>query len=400
MLLIFFQMILPGNASADRYGLRGSAGMDLLVFQETPENPAQSKGEQLSGVFAPDMFYQFKDESRLTFIPFQRIDSIDSKRTHFDIRELSYVTPHDWWMARLGVRKEYWGVTETMHLVDIINQTDLIEDTSGKFKLGQPMANFSVSPGDGKYGMVDFFVLPYFRERTFPGLQGRLRPFLRVDTDQAQYQSPDKERHVDFAARYFNRFGPLDVGLSHFTGTGRDPIFRLGAKGNELVLIPYYMQIKQTGIDTLYAIGNWLWKFEGIRRNDMLDDYYAATGGFEYTFSGVASTGMDIGVLGEYVYDERGPLKAVLNKDVSFGFRWALNDFNNTALLGLVIQSVETSRRLLYIEASHRFGDHWKATLEYHGYLDQPKTDLLYDFRQDDYVRMALYYYFSGFWTR
>ncbi|OGW27795.1 MAG: hypothetical protein A3K09_08565 [Nitrospinae bacterium RIFCSPLOWO2_12_FULL_47_7] len=357
------------------------------------------------------MYYQFKDESRVTFIPFQRIDSVDSSRTHFDLRELSYVTPNNWWMARLGVRKEYWGVTETLHLVDIVNQTDLVEQSGGKDKLGQPMANFSVSPANGRFGMLDFFVLPYFRERTFPGTQGRLRPSLPVDTSQAQYQSPDKEHHVDYAARYFHRVGGLDLGLSHFTGTGREPAFRVGTRGNELVLVPYYQQIHQTGIDALYAAGNWLWKFEGIRRNDQVKDFYAATGGFEYTFSGIGGSGMDLGVLGEYLYDDRGYqtiindgriTRAIFNKDVSFGFRWGLNDYGNTSLLGLVIQSVETDRKLLYIEASHRFGDHWKATLEYHGFLNQnqPTRDALYDIRQDDYVRVALFYYFTGTWVK
>jgi hypothetical protein len=65
-------------------------------------------------------------------------------------------------------------------------------------------------------------------------------------------------------------------------------------------------------------------------------------------------------------------------------------------LLGLVIQSVETDRKLLYIEASHRFGEHWKTTLEYHGFFNQnqPSRDAIYDIRQDDYVRVALFYYF------
>jgi hypothetical protein len=50
--------------------------------------------------------------------------------------------------------------------VDIINQTDLVENIDGEDKLGQPMVHFSYF---GDWGVVDFFLLPYLRERTYPG---------------------------------------------------------------------------------------------------------------------------------------------------------------------------------------------------------------------------------------
>ena len=40
---------------------------------------------------------------------------------------------------RVGVGKVFWGVTESQHLVDIINQTDLVENIDTEDKLGQPM---------------------------------------------------------------------------------------------------------------------------------------------------------------------------------------------------------------------------------------------------------------------
>ncbi len=72
--------------------------------------------------------------------------------------------------TRVGVRRVFWGVTEFQHLVDIINQSDSVEDIDNEDKLGQPMINLSLVKD---WGIVDFFVLPYFRERTFAGAEGR-----------------------------------------------------------------------------------------------------------------------------------------------------------------------------------------------------------------------------------
>ena len=45
--------------------------------------------------------------------------------------------------TKIGVRKDFWGVTETVHRVDILNQTDSVDGFDGEDKLGQPMINLS-----------------------------------------------------------------------------------------------------------------------------------------------------------------------------------------------------------------------------------------------------------------
>ena len=75
---------------------------------------------------------------------------------------------------------------ESRHRVDYINQTDGVEDVDGEDKLGQPMLNLGLQRD---WGDLNFFYLPYFRERTFPGTKGRLRAPLVVDTDRARYEA-------------------------------------------------------------------------------------------------------------------------------------------------------------------------------------------------------------------
>ena len=93
----------------------------------------------------------------------------DGERTHFDVRELYWETFGETWDLRIGIARVFWGVVETQHLVDIINQTDTVENSDGEDKLGQPMINLSLVRD---WGTVDLFVLPGFRERTFRGVSG------------------------------------------------------------------------------------------------------------------------------------------------------------------------------------------------------------------------------------
>src|SRR5690606_38466853 len=121
-----------------------------------------------------------------TFIPFARLDQHDAERTHVDIRELSWIHVSDNWESRVGIRKVFWGVTEGRHLVDIINQTDFVDQIDEEEKLGQPMINLSTVRD---WGTLDLYLLPGFRERTFAGQEGRPQIPIPITADRALYES-------------------------------------------------------------------------------------------------------------------------------------------------------------------------------------------------------------------
>ncbi|MGI9305645.1 MAG: hypothetical protein ACR2RB_23500, partial [Gammaproteobacteria bacterium] len=193
----------------------------------------------------PEFYHEWRGgDFALVFEPFFRLDSRDDERTHFDLRELNVLALAGNWEWRVGLGKVFWGVTESQHLVDIINQTDLVENIDGEDKLGQPMIHATWLP---EWGAAEFFVLPGFRERTFPGAKGRVRTPLAVDTDSPSYESGHEERHIDWAIRLKTTYGPWDVGVSHFNGTSRVPELRPGLDGaGNPVLIPRYNLIDQT----------------------------------------------------------------------------------------------------------------------------------------------------------
>ncbi|MDH5527058.1 MAG: hypothetical protein OEY97_07080 [Nitrospirota bacterium] len=376
--------------------LTGSFGAEGRYFVEPAAYPGQERHD-VSAFAEVEMHHPFGDHG-ITLTPFYRVDAADPERTHFDLREGFVQLVSARAELAVGIRQVFWGVTESQHLVDIVGQTDAVENVDGEDRLGQPMVQLTVPTPNGT---LDLFALPYFRERTFPGAEGRLRgPFL-VSTDFTLYDHPDEERHLDGAARYDFYAGPLEVALSWFSGTSRDPILdpavtcaALGCPAG--VLMPRYVTIDQGGLETQLILGDWIWKLEAIRRFGFgFTDYSAATFGYEYTFPAVWGTYMDLGVLTEYMWDSRGSAATPFESDVMAGFRLAVNDLGSTELLAGLIGDPDGEWGL-FAEGSRRYGEHLRAELEvrlFGGSAANTPTPLYY-LRRDDHLQLSLAWYF------
>jgi hypothetical protein len=389
---------------------RGYVSGEWLGFLEDPAFADQHRS-YLSLASEPEYFNEWNDGSDLfTFKPYALLDQYDSERTHADIRELSWDHAADDWELRAGISKVFWGVTESVHLVDIINQTDLVVNIDGEDKLGQPMLKLSLIRD---WGVVDMFLLPAFRERTFPGEEGRPRFAIPIDTDSVRYESAAEEWHTDAAVRWSDSIGEFDIGIAHFYGTSREPRFLVEptavnpATGSIDRLTPYYEIINQTSIDLQAIYGSWLWKLEAITRSGQGERINSAAGGFEYTFVGVNASQIDIGVIGEYLYDSRGdeldPGEALsgqpfslspFQNDLVLGVRFTLNDVDSSELLASVILDVDGGGQSFNVEASRRIGNDWKLSLEARGVSNAPADSTLSSFEHDARLRMELARYF------
>jgi len=127
------------------------------------------------------------------------------------------------------------------------------------------------------------------------------------------------------------------------------------------------------------------------------DPYWATTGGFEYTFVGIGQSKADMGVLVEYAYDERGDAIETVSpydNDLFLGMRLTPNDPATTMLLMGLMQDLEDRENVLRIEASRRFGSHWRLILEAWFFLNIAEDSVLQSFRADDFARLELAYYF------
>ena len=328
-------------------------------------------------------------DQRASVIPQLRWDTTDPERNLVDFGELYWAREADAFELLVGVNTEFWGVTESVHLVDIINQTDIASDIDGEDKLGQPMVNLVLR---ADWGELSLYTMPYFRERTFGGEKGRLRPALVVDTDRAVFESSDARNHVDFAIRYSHYLGNVDIGLSAFSGTSREP--RLVPE--EGVLVPHYDQIDQFGVDLQYTGDAWLWKLEAILRNGYSETFAAAVAGFEYTFYQVAGSSADLGVLLEYQHDNRGVAEpaTIADNDAFAGMRLALNDTQDTTLLAGIGRDTRTGETFLNVEAERRLGQDYVLELRARSFSGSEPGDLTHAFVDDSYVQFQIRRFF------
>ena len=385
-------------SAAAQWDISGSLELETRIFLEEAANLDQDDATVSPSVaFQPEFVYEWADgNNRLTLELFGRVDADDERRTHIDAREASYLHLDNTWDVLLGLSRVFWGVTESVHLVDIINQTDAVEDIDSEDKLGQPMINLNLLRDSGTYS---FFVLPGFRERTFPGDDARRRGPLRIDATRATYDSSDKQGHVDFAMRWFQTIGDWDIAASHFSGTSREARFIPHMNpGGRISLRPHYDLIDQTAVEIQYTKNDWLWKFEGMSRWGHGDQFFAGVGGFEYTLYQIFEYSADLGLLLEYQFDGRStdgsaPLSPSDN-DLFFGARLALNDEDDTAVLGGIVVDIDNGTTSGLLEAERRLNNNWKVELEARLFLHTDKADPVFAIRRDDSINLRMTYSF------
>ncbi|MCP8900597.1 hypothetical protein [Gilvimarinus xylanilyticus] len=385
--------LLAAQVSAETSELSGSVDLQSRWF--TQSNLYAEQADNAYSVAAQLDYYRDWDNyrQRLVISAFARIDSADAERSHADLSELYWWRELDDKELYAGIRQVFWGVTETVHLVDIINQTDWVEDIDGEEKLGQPM--FSLL-SEQAWGTVEIFALLGFRERSFPGPEGRLRDARVVDHDKASYQSSSGKKRIDLALRWSRVLGSWDIGLSHFSGTSRKPILKPVPGNRAPVLAPYYPLIEQSGLDLQKTHGAWLWKLEAISVKQRGDGRNTAVvGGFEYSIFGIADSAADVGLLLEYQFDDRRGRRATsYQNDLAVGARWRLNDFQSTEVLASASVDLDWGTRFLSVEASRRLSNYWSLEAEIRVFDHVPATDPLYTIRNDDYVQLELRRYF------
>ena len=337
--------------------------------------------------FSPEIF---KDDSNRIF-HFKaklRRDSEDSGRNLNDIQELYLINIFEDKEIKFGVSKEFWGVTETSHRVDIVNQTDFTEGFDGEEKLGQPMIKISL---ERSWGLLDIYALLGFRERNFSGIKGRLRSPLSINEKNSLYSSSSKNKRVDFAFRWSNYYDNLDIAISHFSGTSREPRF-LPSPNKINALVPFYEVIDQTGLEIQYLLDSLVIKGEVISRSGHGARFTAATYGFEYTQVGFLQTRMDLGWVVEFNHDDR-----LESSPFVLGTRFSFNDIYDSQILSGFIINDRSKELGFLLEASRRIGECCLLSLEgvYFDDTDEDngKQKLFQAFMEDDFLRAEFIYY-------
>lgn len=349
------------------------------------------KSHFLSGALKPKLDINSSDGKHFFKIElFARGSFHDINRSHFDIRQAYYQRKINSWNFTIGVRRVFWGVTESNHLVDIINQIDALESTDGSEKLGQTMVQVSKKFFLGNF---DFFYLPYSRKIQFASETGRNRFPIALNRDDIDFTSRNKQWQPSFAMRWSKTIKNISFGLSHFYGNSREPLF-LGFSPLTGLNLSYPV-INQSGFDFQYNTNALILKLESIYRTSNLQEFIALTSGFEYTLGNINGNGLDIGIVSEYTYDSRKLLTfSGFDNDLFLGSRIALNDDKNTECIFGGLFDLNKSTKLFRLQASRRLGNSFKIALKTNILTNVDTNEILYNFRNDDLIELKISKFF------
>lgn len=282
-----------------------------------------------------------------------------------DFRALSWSLARADWELHLGLREIFWGVTESAHLVDVINQRDPEVGGRSYSKLGQPMLQVTAWLG---WGAVDLVLMPMFRERRYQGAAGVLWSPLPVEDSQPVFERGSRYLRPAAALRWSHRLGPWDLGLTYLKGTARDPWFEPGQdrSGREF-LIPHYDDVDQLGVEGQLTVGSWLWKLEATTLNPQTGRHLAAVGGLEYAFADYFSVYL------EYLFDSRGPAATTsFEDDLYAGARLLLPDGAVQAAGYIDRESLNT---VIVLSAGRRLSDVTTLELEGRAFLGRSSLE-------------------------
>lgn len=384
--LLLMGFVQPGTAQK---ALSGHLEMELLLF---PEVGAIEGQKDLFPSIAAEVHWarESADRShRLVATVYGRADGIHQERSHLDVRELYWQGRHGRWELAVGARQVFWGVAESNHVVDVLNQADVLDDPAMETKLGQPMAQLTRLL-DG--GTADLYVLPYFRTREFPSGRGRFQPPIPLDAGNVRYESPLEEWRPGVALRLARALSRLDFALSHYWGYDPEP--EMVGTHTEATPIMYHDIVHRTGLELLLTGDATLYKLEAAYQQADRSRH-ALVVGVEHTVGDVMRSGRDLILLLEYTYDSYGAeVFTGLDDDIFAALRLSWNDVAGTELTVGAFKDRRRSSMIGFARTSRRFAAAWRAKVEARVFNSISPEEFLYAFRKDTHVRITVSRYF------
>ena len=387
-LFVFLQYLVASqNAAAIDYKAYGFIQPEITTFFNGDGRHDQSNSNQSIFVKGTFITYLNNGDQKITINTTGRIDEKDSERSYIDFQKFKYEQYFDDITLKIGNELIFWGVNESFNIVDIINQSNLAEDISGTKKFGQPMISLNYYHS---YGNFDLLIMPFFKERIFPGRNGRPRLALEVDESTVAYESSSKKNKIDAAVRYSTVYDDYDIGIAHFYGNNRSPELNVNPLSQKLDA--YYPILSQTSLDIQSTKGAWLYKLETLTAKNGEERHFGIAGGTEYTIYGLRETTSDLGIIVEYTFDDRNDF--AFNNEGVLALRWTKNDIKSTSLLAGLVADMSGSSNRFFAEFEQRIRDDLKVFIDMsiNGEIDA--DDFTYAFEEDSQLTLKIAKYF------
>ena len=314
--LLLAAALLALAPSSGAVELSGHLAFEPRGFTQSPAHPGQSR-HGLSLAFSPSSHHAFDDGRRACCSR----RSCDSTPRTTGARTSTcgscwYQRVFEASELRIGIGRVFWGVTESRHLVDVVNQTDLVRERRSRGQARQPLrqphphsatghsrllraagvsrADLSGAGGAPALRAVRRYGPRHLRVRCGPAACRPCGAVVTCESGISTSASPTS------TARAGSRgSGPLPV-----CADGR-PALASGCRPAGAVLAPRYDVVHRTSLDLQATRDAMLWKLEALHESGQGDSYLAWVAGFEYTWFGIDESGT-LGLLVEHLFDGRG----------------------------------------------------------------------------------------------
>lgn len=385
--IFFLSAIIMFISDVKSFDVQGNINLEQRHY--TSKGDQQTEQYEATLSFQPELYYSY-DNIQINIKPYARMNSLDKNKSDFYFKELNITYSSNAHEFTAGINQVFWGVTESQHIIDIVNQTDILASVDFKQKIGQPMLQYTYYLNESS---LQVFFLTKFQESLYASNEGRLRPAFVVDPSLVKFESSKGKNRRDFALKYSSHLAEVSYSLHYFNGIQRTPILQYSATHNALA--PFYPNMEQVGLESQFVYGNWLFKLEGYHRHS-ISNYTALTAGFEYSFVGIWGSVWDVNFISEYQYDSRMDASLAQGQnDIFLGARIALNDFNGTtSLIGIAQDLDDNSTHIGRLEISSRLSDSWRWRLEGWIFQTNSPNEITFFARKDDFIQFSLEYYF------
>jgi hypothetical protein len=375
-------------------GLGGSITLRADYFPESPQFEDQSGSRTQGSVWGKlDGFYRLDDSLTLDVDLRGSWTPEAQERAFGDVEKGILEYKAESWGLRAGVLNERWGVMTVEQIADIVNQRDYVSNYRGRDRLGQPGLAWQYY-GDSWSATV--IAATYKRERRLARGLDRFRNtglgYTDAEFDEGRWSPPD------LGLRLFKGLGDLELELTYFHGTAREPLLLpTFVEDGSLALTPTYRQMRQGGIAARYVLGDFVFRGEGYLRDmDGVPTYGGLALGVERVLYRVFGGVEDLLIYVEGYYDDR-PSEApptLFDNDLVIGLRLNANDAKGTELWLQMIVDYETGSNLIEVEAKRRLTDSLVARVELVAPVNVEDDSVLSGFERDSRLTASITFYF------
>ena len=393
--LTYFFLLAVYSAEFD-WEINSETGIEIKEFHKIEAYPNQQN--TYSSFIKSEIFFDFKNDFEFLIEPYLRYDRHDKNRSLFDFKENNLTYYYNDIQLKAGISEVFWGITESKNLVDIINIKD-VTDGDQKAKLGQSLLVYSNY--SEKFGSLDFYYLPFFKNSSQIGETGRLRLSKPIENYNIVYEGGAGSKVPSWALKWEYSLGVLDFSLQGFRGNSRESSTIPKLENSQLKYYQGYERISQIGTYLQVISGPIIYKLEAIKRNgqknakNIRENFYSYTLGLEYLINNLFENKWDLISFIEYHNDDRNNDSTdVFQNDLFLATRLNFNNIDGTEILTSITLDTDGGGNTSTLELSSRITDNIRVTGSYNSYWSLNNKDILHSFRRDNYFSINIINYF------